>query len=112
MNIPNRKIGVHIKENAPLARFAARKLKSDRIAIVIRKTIYLHHTSKAQFTSNRRWLLHELMHVEQFQRHGFLRFIMLYLLEYLKKGYYHNRFEAEARAAEDDEHLLSHYEII
>jgi hypothetical protein len=38
--------------------------------------------------------------VEQFRRHGFFKFLFLYLWESLRHGYHDNRFEVEARAAE------------
>jgi hypothetical protein len=43
-----------------------------------------------------------MAHVEQFRRYGFWNFIFLYLLESLKKGYYLNKYEVEARAAENE----------
>lgn len=41
-------------------------------------------------------LLHELRHVHQFQERA--TFPVMYLWESLRRGYHHNRFEAEARA--------------
>lgn len=41
-------------------------------------------------------LLHELRHVHQFEER--LTFPLLYLWESLRRGYYKNRFEADARA--------------
>lgn len=93
---------MRIKENSLLARVAAYKLKTKRCAIVINKTIYLHNTTRAEFTANRKWLLHELKHVEQYQRYGVVRFILLYLYETIKNGYRNNKFEVEARVAEDN----------
>lgn len=91
---------VRIKENSLLARVAAFKLKTKRCAIVINQTIHLHNTTRTEFIANRKWLLHELMHIEQYQRYGTLRFIILYLYETMRKGYRNNRFEVEAREAE------------
>ena len=93
---------VRIKEDSLLARLAAYRLQTKRCAIVINKTIYLHNTTREEFTDNRKWLLHELKHVEQYQRYGVLRFFLLYLYETIKKGYRNNRFEVEAREAEDN----------
>lgn len=84
-----------------LARVAARKLRVPAVAITIGNTIHLYRTRQEEFLGNPRWLKHELAHVEQFRRYGFFRFIVLYLLESLRKGYYNNRFEVEARAAEE-----------
>lgn len=90
----------HIKENSAIAWVAARKLGSKKIAIVFGKTIYLYNTSKEEFLSNSRWVRHELVHVRQYARYGILRFLFLYLLESIRKGYYNNRFEVEARSSE------------
>jgi len=89
-----------IKENSWIAKIAAKKLKAESVAIVIGKTIHLHHTSKDDFLADESWLKHELCHVEQFRRHGFFTFIFLYLVESYNKGYYNNKFELEARDAE------------
>lgn len=102
---------VRIRENALIAKLAARRLGTARVAIVIGKTIYLHNTSATELTSNMRWLLHELKHVAQYQQYGYITFMGLYFIEYLKKGYYANKYEVAARAAENDLTLLSHYEI-
>lgn len=44
---------------------------------------------------------HELCHVKQYQDHGFFPFLFKYLLESISKGYTNNKFEIEARAAEE-----------
>jgi hypothetical protein len=89
-----------IKENSWIARIAAWKLKSHAVAIVIGSTIHLHNSSKENFLKNERWLKHELCHIRQYRQHGFAGFIVKYLWESLKKGYYNNRFEVQARQAE------------
>lgn len=90
-----------IKENSWLAKIAAKKLHSNSVAMALGKTIHLHNTTKADFLQDERWLKHELCHVKQFQQYGFVQFIMLYLWESVKNGYYNNRFEKEARQAEE-----------
>jgi hypothetical protein len=90
----------HIKENSWLAKIAAKKLGSNSVAMVLGKTIHLHNSTKAEFLQNTRWVKHELCHVRQFKQHGYIGFIAKYLWESLKKGYYNNKFEVEARAAE------------
>lgn len=92
---------VIIKENSWLAKIAAAKLKSSSVAMVLGNTIHLHNATKKEFLNNSRWLKHELCHVRQFQQHGYLLFIVKYLWESLRNGYYNNRFEVEARAAEE-----------
>jgi hypothetical protein len=91
-----------------MARIAAWKLGQDKVAMVLGKTILLHNTTEAELINNKRWLRHELAHVKQFQRHGFGRFVFLYLLESIKNGYQNNKFEREARALENDESLDKH----
>jgi hypothetical protein len=83
-----------------LARIAAKKLGVSQVALTIGKTIHLCRTPKAEFLANERWVKHELVHVEQFRKYGFLRVIGMYLWESARKGYYNNRFEIEARAKE------------
>lgn len=98
-----------IKENSILAQIAARKMKSEKMAMVVGRTIYLHNTRKEEFLQNKRWLRHELAHIRQFQALGVLRFLYQYLIESVRKGYYNNRFEVEARAAEHDYLIESQY---
>lgn len=91
----------HIKENSWLAKIAARKLKSHSVAMVLGKTIHLHNTTKEDFLKDTRWVKHELCHIKQFEQHGYIGFIIKYLWESIKNGYYNNRYEVEARAAEE-----------
>lgn len=91
---------IYIKENSLIARIAAWKMNSGQIAIVIGKTIHLHNATRREFIENRRWLSHEMEHIRQYRKYGIIRFIVLYLLETARKGYYDNKFEVAARAAE------------
>lgn len=100
---------VRIKERSLIARLAAKKLGTKNVAIVIGHTIHLWNASAAQLMNNERWLLHELKHVEQYERYGKLRFISSYLWESITKGYRNNKFEVEARAAIGEETLLQKY---
>lgn len=90
-----------IKENSWLAKIAAWKLKTGSVAMVLGKTIHLYNASRASFLNDERWLKHELCHIKQFKEHGYFLFVVKYLWESIKKGYYNNRFEVEARNAED-----------
>lgn len=94
-------VNFHIKENSWLAKIAAKKLRSSSVAMVLGKTIHLHNTSKETFLQNKKWLQHELCHIQQFKQHGYAGFIVKYLWESVKKGYNNNKYEAEARAAEE-----------
>jgi len=98
---------VRIKENSWLAKIAARNLNSAKVAMVIGETIHLYNSSKDEFLSNQRWVCHEVAHVKQYRELGFLKFIVLYLLESFNKGYENNRFEVEARRKERDTAMLS-----
>ena len=89
-----------IRENSWIAKLAAFKLRSERVAIVIGNTIHLHNTSKEDFLLDEKWLKHELCHIRQFRKYGFFGFIFKYLLESIKHGYYKNKYEVEARQAE------------
>ena len=90
-----------IKENSWIAKIAAKKLRSDKVAIVVGRTIHLYQTSKKQFLLNERLLKHELCHIKQFQQNGYLLFIVKYLWESIKNGYHNNKYEVEAREAEE-----------
>ncbi len=89
-----------IKENSWVAWLAAKKLKVPAVAIVIGKTIHLHHASKADFLNNSRWVKHELCHIRQFAAHGYLLFMLKYVWESILHGYHNNKYEIEARNSE------------
>ncbi len=88
-----------IVERSPFARIARWVLKSTNVAMVLGKSIHLSGVSKENFLKNKPWVAHELCHVRQFQEHGYLKFLWLYLIESIKVGYYNNKFEVEARQA-------------
>ena len=97
---------VLIKENSWIARLAAFKLRKASCAVVIGTTIYLHQASKEAFLENTSWLRHEVCHVRQWKRHGYVFFLFHYLMLSVRHGYYLNPYEAEARKAEDDREIL------
>lgn len=97
---PRRQKPIRIIEHSLLASLAARKMKAEMLAMVWGNRILLHNTSREEFLNDRAWVQHELCHVEQFRKHGFLPFLIKYTWETLRKGYYNNKFEVEARAAE------------
>lgn len=90
-----------IKENSWIAKLAERKLQSAQVAIVIGNTIHLHNTTREDFLRNEKWVKHEVCHLQQFKKHGRFIFIIKYLWESLFHGYYNNKYEAEARKAEE-----------
>ncbi|MBC7865962.1 MAG: DUF4157 domain-containing protein [Gloeobacteraceae cyanobacterium ES-bin-316] len=91
-----------LKENSWIARIAAWKLSASSVAIVIGHRIHLYNTTKEEFLKNTSWVKHELCHVRQFEQHGFFNFILKYIRESIRHGYYNNAFEIEARAAEHE----------
>lgn len=97
-----------IKEKSLIARVAALLMREKRIAIVLGNTIHLWNVNREDIIRNKTWLQHELIHVEQFEKYGYTKFILMYLWEFLKRGYYKNKFEVEARAKEN-ESILQHY---
>jgi hypothetical protein len=98
-----------IKVNSFRARIASWVLRKPSVAMVWSSKVLLHGVSEEAFKENKKWLKHELKHVEQFQRYGFYIFIMLYLWESICKGYHNNRYEQEARQAEKDEGIEQRY---
>ena len=75
------------------------RLHGRAVATTRRRRIYLRGAAAAFFTSP--WLmLHEYWHVTGQWERGSLT-VPRYLLECLKRGYWRNRFEVEARAFAD-----------
>jgi len=100
-----------IKEKSFIAYMAAKLLHENRIAVTMGTTIHLWNASKQDFIKNKRWLQHELVHVQQFRQSGFLKFLFLYLWESLKHGYQKNKFEVEARAKENEDISFGSFRI-
>jgi hypothetical protein len=93
-------IDFSIKENSFLAKIAAWKLSSDNVAMVLGNTIHLYGVTTQEFLNSATWVKHELCHIKQYKQHGFIGFLVKYLWESVKVGYYKNKFEVEAREAE------------
>lgn len=91
----------YIVENSFFARIARMVLKTRAVAMVLGRGIHLSGVSRDEFLKDRKWVRHELVHIEQFRKYGMVKFLWLYLTESLKKGYYNNRFEVEAREKSD-----------
>lgn len=92
---------IKIQENSWRAKLAAKLMKAGNMAIVFGNTIHIYGVTKQEFLQHEKWVKHELKHIEQYQRHGYFGFLARYLLEGIRHGYYNNRFEVEARQAED-----------
>ena len=94
-------ISFGVRENSWLAKLAAWKLNASQLAMVLGNTIHLFKTGREEFLKDEKWLKHELCHIRQFRENGFFMFLTRYLWESMRKGYYNNRFEIEARKAEN-----------
>jgi hypothetical protein len=93
-------MNIYIKPKSILAFIASKILKSKNMAIVVGKTIYLYGLTESEFLHNKTHVAHEICHVQQYKQHGFVIFIIKYLVESIKHGYTNNIFEIEARKAE------------
>jgi hypothetical protein len=102
---------VQIKENSWVAKVAAAKMRSAKVAIVFGNTIHLYNTTRKEFLNDTDWVCHELKHIEQYKQHGLVGFIAKYLFDWMKNGYYNNKFEVEARNSEKDISLIEKFEI-
>ena len=83
--------------NSPLARIARMVLKSKNVAMVIGQTVHLSGVTREAFLADPEWVAHEQVHLRQYREHGLLPFLWKYLVESARVGYYHNKFEVEAR---------------
>jgi hypothetical protein len=90
-----------INERSIIARIARIFFGARKIAMVVGNTIHISGVDKEVFMSDRRWLIHEIAHIEQYRQNGLLKFLYLYILESIRHGYFQNRFEVEAREAEE-----------
>ncbi|MBL7728600.1 MAG: DUF4157 domain-containing protein [Dinghuibacter sp.] len=88
------------------ARVAAWVLRGGKTAIVFGNDIHLHQITFNEFVADKSLACHECTHVLQYRQYGYFGFLRRYLWESIKHGYYNNRFEKEARAAEKDHALL------
>lgn len=75
--------------------------------MVVGCTIYLYGIDAAAFMKQTSWVRHEVCHVRQYRKYTFVVFLFLYLLESVRRGYTHNRFEKEACEAECDSSMLA-----
>jgi hypothetical protein len=95
-------VNYRLRENSFWAKIAAYKLGAQRVALVLGSTIHLYNVTKQDFLADKAWVRHELCHIRQYKEHGFVNFLLKYVWESIKKGYYNNKFEVEARAAENN----------
>lgn len=91
---------IKIREKSWKAKLAAWCLGVDNVAFTLGRTVHLYNATAQEFLQDTRWVKHELKHVEQFKRYGFITFITRYIIETMKRGYRNNKYEVEARMAE------------
>lgn len=103
---------VKIITNSKWAAVAAKLMRVEQIAVVFGNSIHLHQCGREEFLQNKRWLCHELAHVEQYAKHGRYLFLWKYFREHIRRGYASNSFEVEARNREDDDSLLQQINIV
>ena len=77
------------------SRLAKLFLPKRYVAITLGSRVFTPLTNLSDAT-----LRHEQVHMEQWRRHGLLRFPALYLWYHLRHGYEQNPFEVEARLVE------------
>jgi hypothetical protein len=84
--------------NSPLARIARLVLgRAPRVAMVLGQTVHLSGATRDEFLADPEWVAHEEVHLRQVRDLGTLRFLVEYLVESARVGYYQNKFEVEAR---------------
>ncbi len=103
---------IYIQEHSFLARIAAFFLKEKTMALTLGKTIYLWQAECDDFLQNEKWFRHEMAHVQQFHRNGYIFFILAYCWETLLHGYTKNKFEVAARLLENETMDLNKYTFI
>lgn len=89
---------VKLKTNTIVSKIAHRLIRSFKgkaVASTIGTTIHLHNITPEDFIENRAFLRHEIQHVIQYQTIRF--FALKYIWETLKRGYFNNKYEVEAR---------------
>ncbi len=92
--------GTRIVEQVWLAWLASRCLRTRRVAMVFRTSIWLWGVGRQEFLANASWVRHEACHLRQYRRYGTLGFLVRYGWGWLRHGYGQHPMEQEARAAE------------
>ena len=99
-----------LKRNSHLAKMAALKMKTNGVALVLGRTIHVYGVNPVSLLRDREWLAHELVHVKQYEKHGVIRFLCMYIWEWMKHGYWDNRYEREARQVENQPDSVTIFE--
>lgn len=83
---------VRVIQSSSLMRLTPRRF----VAMTLGHTIHVRSESPLSASTMR----HELVHVRQFERYGFVGFLVRYLWQCARYGYRNAPLEVEARAAE------------
>ena len=103
-----RVIEIRVVENSAIAKIVAKIKGEELYAITFGKTIYVS-CKKEDFLANQWWVKHELAHVRQYQKHGVLRFLALYMYYAVFHPGSVNPFELETVVAQrSTESSLAH----
>ena len=91
---------IRIVQNSRLAKLVGR-MSGERgdFAVTIGKTIFVSCKGE-EFLARPWWVKHEFEHVRQYEKHGILGFLQLYLFYSMRYGYYEIPFEKNAVEAE------------
>jgi len=99
---------VRVVENSALAKIVAKIKGEELYAITFGKTIFIN-CKKEEFFEKEWWVKHELAHVRQYEKHGTLRFLALYIYYAVFHRKSVHPFELEAETAEhSSESSLAH----
>lgn len=79
--------------------------------MVIGYTIHLYGVSAKTFMADKRWLQHELVHVEQYEEAGLVMFLLKYIWQSFRYGYHNNKYEIEARNIKKQQNLENKYKV-
>jgi uncharacterized protein DUF4157 len=95
----NRPQKIRVIGNSLLAKAAAKINRQETFAITFGRTIFVS-CKKEDFFKKEWWVRHELTHVAQYQKHGVLQFLSLYIYYSVFHHKSENPFEKEAEDAE------------
>jgi len=99
---------VRVVENSAIAKIVGKIKREEIYAITFGKTIFVS-CKKEDFFAQEWWVKHELAHVRQYEKHGIVRFLALYIYYAVFHPKSVNPFELEAEAAEhSSESSLAH----
>jgi hypothetical protein len=79
------------------------KMPEQYLAFTVGEYVFVNETLFMHPEALTRWVRHEVVHVEQSQRYGWggMGFVVRYFAEQFFVGYAKNRYEIEARRAEN-----------